>query len=272
MKSVIYLVLGMALILTACAEEKNSDDVCSDPALAGPHIRNTRQMILRDEGNELLHRVNLNAPATNWTVEIPKGRDLQLVGKNRVMIGTEDGYQEHNLTNGAMVDEVTNYPGTISARRLRNGNTLLAISQSLSGFSLVEVNAAGKTVHTIEHTDRSYVRLVRETPQGTYLVTSNSTILELDETGTVLWEATVNTDDPPHAWQALRLATGETIVSCGYAANMQLFSADGQYIESLQSPLSTTPSFYSGFQIMNDGKDFKRVLLAYQYTSRCFRL
>jgi hypothetical protein len=51
--------------------------------------RDARRMLLRDEGISQLSYVNLAAPAENWHVTVPVGRDMQLVGAGRVMIGTE---------------------------------------------------------------------------------------------------------------------------------------------------------------------------------------
>ena len=257
MKITSCLPVILTLLFVACAED-NADGRCTDPELAPPHDRANRTMILRDEGKGLLHLVNLASPAANWSVEIPDGRDLQLVGDNRVMIGTENGYEEHDITTGAKVSEITNHPGTIAARRLRNGNTMLTFTglPDLPGINLVEIDAVGTVVGTINYPDKNYVRLLRETPSGTFLITCNDVIVELDETGAVLWQGTIAGHTGPHAWQAVRLGSGETAVSSGYAANMQIFPPETEGAPAIiQAPLNsnTSPSFYSGFQVMNDG-------------------
>src|ERR1700712_1539968 len=80
-----------------------------------------RRMLLRDEGLSQLSYIDVADSAKNWYVKVPAGRDLQLVGDGRVMIGTGNGYEEYEITTGKKVFELTAYAGTISARRLRNG-------------------------------------------------------------------------------------------------------------------------------------------------------
>src|SRR5262245_54746085 len=84
-----------------------------------------RKLILRDEGLSQLSYVDIAEPKNNWIVPVPAGRDLQLVGDGKVLIGTGDGYEERDLKTGSKVRELTSFKGTIAARRLRNGNTLL---------------------------------------------------------------------------------------------------------------------------------------------------
>jgi hypothetical protein len=57
---------------------------------------------------------------------VPTGRDLQLVGSRRVMIGTDNGYEKRSLDDGSFLGCVASFPGTPTAQRLHNRNTLLA--------------------------------------------------------------------------------------------------------------------------------------------------
>ena len=82
-----------------------------------------RRFILRDEGLSQLAFIDLANASANWYVAVPPGRDLQLVGNGRVLIGTGTGYEEREIATGKKMFELTSYPGTLSARRLRNGNT-----------------------------------------------------------------------------------------------------------------------------------------------------
>jgi hypothetical protein len=214
-----------------------------------------RHMLLRDEGNSALHYVDLENPDNNWHVEVPAGRDMQLVGSGRVMIGTEQGYQEYRIEDGEMVEELSTFSGTIAAQRLRNGNTLLVGSnwQGERGIVLVEVDPDGEIVRTIANADYRYVRLARQTPDGTFLVTSDTQIIEMNDAGKVIWEATVANSSAPHAWMAVRLASGDTVASCGYAANLQVFDENGELLKKITGDADVNPFFYAGFQIMRGG-------------------
>lgn len=215
-----------------------------------------RKLLLRDEGTSQLAYIDIANPSDNWYIKVPYGRDMQLVGQGRVLIGTGDGYEERLISNGEKVYELTSYPGTISARRLRNGNTLLvgANWQEQEGIVLVEVDSTGSVQRKIVYPGFKYVRLVRETPSGTFLVTANNNVFEGDAKGNVLWKAEVKGHDNPHAWQAVRIGQGQTLLTSGYAANIQVLKKNGSaVITTITGPEEVHPHFYAGFQILPNG-------------------
>ncbi|HYO22564.1 MAG TPA: hypothetical protein VER36_09165, partial [Flavisolibacter sp.] len=192
----------------------------------------TRKLLLRDEGLSQLAYVDLSDSTKNWYVKVPVGRDLQLVGNNRVLIGTGTGYEERDITTGNKLFEITSFNGTIAARRLRNGNTLLTGLnwQGKKGTVLLEIDKNGAIQRTINFPAFAYVRLMRQTTAGTFLIAADDTVFEGNTTGEIIWQAKLTGREKPHAWQALRLANGQTIVSGGYTADLQLFSADGNFV------------------------------------------
>jgi hypothetical protein len=220
-----------------------------------PALSNKSKFILRDEGLSQLCYVDLANPKSNWFVRVPAGRDIQLVGDGRVMIGTGSGYEEHDITTGKKIDSLTTFPGTFSARRLRNGHTLLAGINlaGKTGVVLVEVDGKGNPANTISFENLNYVRLVRETPSGTFLVTSDTIVFEANASNKILWKARIKSDKGPHCWQAVRLTNGQTIVAAGYGGNFQVFGTDGSLINSFNGPAEVNPVFYAGFQILKKG-------------------
>lgn len=211
-----------------------------------------QRFLLRDEGRSQLGYTDLTDTAKNWTVAIPAGRDMQLVGNNRVLIGTNNGYEERDIANGNKVYELAGFPGTVSARRLKNGHTMLVgINwQDAKGIVLIEVNAAGTVLQKIVYPGFNYVRLLRETGNGNFLISSNDTIIEGNKQGAVIWMAKIISQKQPHAWQPVRFANGQTLVSGGYSGNMQLFGADGKLIKTISGPDEVKPNFYSGYHIL----------------------
>jgi hypothetical protein len=218
-------------------------------------INKARKLILRDEGLSKLSYVDLGDPKKNWFVPVPAGRDLQLVGGGRVLIGTGTGYEEREITTGNKVKELTTFDGTIAARRLRNGNTLLTGLnwQGKQGIVLVELDASGNIHHLTNYPEFGYVRLVRPTPAGTFLVTSDTVVFEGDANGKIIWRAKIVSEKRPHTWQAVRLASGETLVSTGYGGNFQIFAKDGSLVRKFSGPAEVNPDFYAGFQILKNG-------------------
>ena len=246
-----YLIICLSVVFTTFFTG------CSPNKMVGgksPEYKG-RRLLLRDEGLSQLSFIDIGNPAANWFVPVPQGRDIQLTGKGRVMIGTGNGYEERDIATGRKVFELTSFPGTVSARRLRNGNTLLAGVnwQGKQGIVLVEVNTSGSIQRQLIFSGFNYVRLVRPTVSGTYLITANNQVFEGNDKGEIIWRATVTGLPQPHAWQAQRISNGQTIVSGGYAKNFQIFGADGRLLDSITGPAEVNPTFYAGFQILSNG-------------------
>lgn len=216
---------------------------------------NKHKLLVRDEGNSAVHWVDLEDPTKTWHVTVPKGRELQIIGQNRFLIGTENGYEERSVVDGSVVNEVATFAGTIGALRLRNGNTLLTGTDWLgeSGIVLIEVDSTGAQKNRIVYPEYNYARLVRPTPAGTYLITSDITILEGNAAGKIIWKSTVKDSTECHSWKALRLPNGETAVTTGYEASIQFFGPDQAFLRRIKAPTEATPFFFSDFQILSNG-------------------
>ncbi len=125
--------------------------------------------------------------------------------------------------------------------------------QGKQGIVLVEVDKSGNIQRTVAYAGFDYVRLIRETVSGTFLITADEIVFEGNAKGDIIWKATVTGLPKPHAWQALRLGNGQTVVSSGYAKNLQIFSADGNLLDTITGPAEVHPNFYAGFQILGNG-------------------
>ncbi|MEO6001024.1 MAG: hypothetical protein ABIN89_29515 [Chitinophagaceae bacterium] len=215
----------------------------------------TRRFLLRDEGLSQLSYTDIANPKANWYTPVPTGRDMQLVGNGRVLIGTGNGYEERDIVTGNKVTELTSFPGTLTAHRLKNGNTLLTGEnwQGKQGMVLVEVDKGGTVKRLTAYPGFSYGRLVRQTTSGTFLVTADDKVFEGNDKGEIIWQVMINATSKPHVWQALRLANGQTIISTGYAKNLMLFGKDEKLIDSISGPAEVNPHFYAGFQILPNG-------------------
>ncbi|WP_020596192.1 hypothetical protein [Spirosoma panaciterrae] len=216
----------------------------------------TRQMLLRDEGLSKLNYIDLAHPDRNYYVSVPAGRDLQLIGQGRVMLGTGKGYEERDIKTGSKVAELTTYDGTIAARRLRNGHVMLVGLnwQGKKGIVLLELDQNQTLLRTINYPDFNYVRLIRETVDGNFLITSNDRVVEGRPDGSIVWQAQLTKQEKAqHAWQAQRLSNGQTLVSGGYSANFQRFDKKGAFVDSISGPPVVNPHFFAGFQILKNG-------------------
>ncbi|MEQ8679049.1 MAG: PQQ-binding-like beta-propeller repeat protein [Cyclobacteriaceae bacterium] len=217
--------------------------------------KQSRSFLLRDEGKSQLSLVDLGSAKNSWHQSVPKGRDLQLVGNDLVLIGTENGYEERSIKTGKLVSRVDGFPGTIAARRLKNKNTILVGLnwQDKEGITLIELDKSGGVVSTINYPGFDYARLVRETPKGTFLITSNQLVIEGNREGEIIWKAQIGGRENPHAWQAIRLTDGRTIVAGGYGGSIQVFNNKSTLVRAFCGPEEERGNFYSGLQILQNG-------------------
>jgi len=243
MKKLIIYLFGI-LVCTSVLGQRNQNG-----------YQGNRKFLLRDEGLSQVSYINLDDSTSNWQVKVPVGRDLQLIGGGKVLVSTGNGYEELDIRSGKKLKKVTNYPGAVMARRLKNGNTLLAglNMEGKKGAVLLEVAADGTKKKVLNFPDYDYIRVVRPTSKGTYLVTANTKVFESDADGKIIWKAELAGPKKINSWQALRLPKGRTLVSTGYAANFQLFAKDGRPLKTFTAPKEFNPNFFSGFQVLANG-------------------
>lgn len=211
-----------------------------------------------DEGLAQLLHVNENDPATNWIVPTghAQARDLQLVGGGRVLVGHDAGYTEFDLVTGKVAKDVASYKGVTSVRRLPGGHTLIAGSNLAGekGVVVLEVDAANTVKHKTIFPG-NYVRLIRETAQGTWLMMNDTTIREGDRNGKLLQEWTV--PGFRHAWKAVRLPNGHTLASAGSGGFMVDLDATGAVARKFAAketmPAAVNANFYATFQLLANG-------------------
>jgi hypothetical protein len=216
------------------------------------------EFIAIDEGYATLLHVDERDQARNWIVPIgqPQARDMQLIGGNKVLIGHHYGYSEFDIGTGRLVREFAALAGVTAARRQPTGHTIIA-GVSLAGATgvvVLELDAKDQEVHRAIFPG-DYVRLIRQTEQGTYLMSCNSRIREGSREGKYLREFTV--DGFYHAWKSLRLPTGNLMVTAGYGAFVVELDATGKVVRKFgakdQIPENVRPFFYAMFQLLPNG-------------------
>ena len=212
-----------------------------------------------DEGLAQLLHIDERNPAKNWIVPTnhAQARDLQLIGRGRVLVGHDEGYSEFDIATGELLKDVATYSGVTSVRRQPNGNTLLAGVNLATGQNSVVVVEVDPTGTPIAKTGfpASYLRLLRQTAQGTWLMMNQDVIREADPNGRVIQEWTV--PGLRHAWKAVRLPNGRTLASAGYGAFLLELNADGsvarRFAEKQAMPPALNARFYATFQLLPDG-------------------
>jgi hypothetical protein len=213
------------------------------------------EFVCLDEGHATLLHVNERDQSKNWLVPIgqPQARDMQLIGNGRILIGHHHGYSEFDLGLGRLVKEFKALEGVTAARRQPNGHTILAgvnLAGSM-GVVILELDANDREIHRAIFPG-DYVRLVRQTAQGTYLMSCNDRIREGTRDGEYLREFPV--PGFYHAWKALRLPNGNLIVTAGYGAFVVELDPYGAVVRKCGGkesvPEKVRPFFYAMFQLL----------------------
>ena len=101
----------------------------------------------------------------------------------------------------------------------------------------------------------NYVRLLRQTAQGTYLMVCDTMIREGNSAGQYIWEAPI--EKFSHAWKAVRLPNGHTFASAGYGAFLIELDAAGKIVRKFgakgETPEAVNTNFYATFQLLPNG-------------------
>jgi hypothetical protein len=216
------------------------------------------EFIAIDEGHATLLHINERDPSKNWIVPIgqPAARDMQLIGGGSILIGHHHGYSEFDIALGRVTKEFKALEGVTAARRQPNGHTLIAGVDvaPAKGVVVIELDANDKEIRrTVFPGD--YVRLIRQTDQGTYLMSCNDRIREGSRDGRYLREFPV--EGFYHAWKSLRLPNGHLLVTAGYGAFVVELDAGGTILRRFggkeQVPENVRPFFYAMFQLLSNG-------------------
>lgn len=211
-----------------------------------------------DEGHATLLHINERDQSKNWLVPIgqPAARDMQLIGGGKLLLGHHHGYSEFDLALGRLVKEYKSLVGVTAVRRQANGHTIIAgvdIAPT-KGVVILELDADDQEIQrTVFPGD--YVRLIRQTEQGTYLMSCNDRIREGSRDGQYLREFPVA--GFYHAWKSLRLTNGNLLVTAGYGAFVVELDASGNILRKFggkdQVPERVRPFFYAMFQLLPNG-------------------
>jgi len=154
------------------------------------------------------------------------------------------------------VKEFKALAGVTAVRRQPDGHTLVAGVDipGAPGVAVLELDASDREIHRAIFPG-DYVRLIRQTEQGTYLMSCNDRIREGSRDGKYLREFPV--DGFYHAWKALRLPNGNLLVTAGYGAFVVELDPAGKIFRKFGGkesvPENVRPFFYAMFQLLPNG-------------------
>jgi hypothetical protein len=207
-----------------------------------------------DNGGNRLLLVDQSDPARGWSVPIPAGsRDLQQLDGRRVLLSHGDGAGEYDLADGKKVWSVSGFKGVSTARRCKDGTTVLG-SNDGGRVRFLWVDRDGKEVRRQEPAGCADLRLARETESGGLLFTAGNPprVVETDAKGAVTWTAKL----AGKGYVAYRMPDGTTWATTGETCTVAVLDRDGKEVRRLGGKDAHPQArllWFSGFQPLADG-------------------
>ena len=220
------------------------------------------RFVASDFWKKKLWYVNQAKPEENWSADLPSiPMELQLIGGNRLLISfMSNGYGIFDLGTRKLVEH--HHPqtiaGSVSAWRLANGHTMAGVNRN-KAVILVELDAANALVREWTIPAITYLRMIRPTPQGTWLLAENNGVTEVTLADGVAADKRMVRQfmlpRPRNAYMGARLEDGRTLVGGGYAAGLFEYGADGKLARELvaQQPQGMSNYFYGSIQALPNG-------------------
>lgn len=218
------------------------------------------KLLAIDEGRQRISLIDTTRPGAVWSrdlADFPLARDMQRLGPDRVLIGFERGFFELRISSGEVLASCDRWSDVTSVCRLDDGSTLVA-GYNLDGGGGINVLTldGGLKLVRMARREGDYVRLMRCTAAGGYLLCMNDHILETD--GALNAIRALRAPGFLHAWKAEQCADGTTLVSAGYGGFMARFDGRGELITTFggvsEVPPEVAPFFYATFQQLDDGR------------------
>lgn len=211
---------------------------------------------------KLIH-VDQTRPDANWVVVLPgEGpRDLQWIGNGSVLVSLSRGYGEYDLNTGKELRKVSAFKGITTARRLKNGHTLLAGTES--NFIVIhEVDTDGKPCADPCRIPcvGAPLRQMRVLPNGNLLLhVATDTVAEVDPSGKTVWTLHLPADiSGSKGTVAERLSDGSTLTSLGSGVRVAQYDAQGHELRFWGEKCKTDHpewklDYASGFDYLPNG-------------------
>ncbi len=238
--------LGIAALAVGCA---------LSGAARGGEVRH--RFLGVDESRHKLHLVDQTNPADNWTMDFPsKGRDIQLIGRDRVLISAPRGYWEIDLRTRKFVKKLErkDLGGTQSVRRRPDGTTVIGRGTG-KDITLHELSPDDRVLRTAVFEKTNPLRLMRLTSRGTVVFGTKEHVHEVDLDGKVI--AKTKIPGAHYIYHCMRRQGGGFYVSTGYAT----FAAATDPSGAIERKFALAPEargglqhkFYCGMQVLANG-------------------
>lgn len=236
--------LSFILFLFIFAQAVNAKDKIQHRFVASDE--SGHQVIYVDEAN----------PSKNWAVPV-NCRDMQLIGKNELLVNNSQGYTVLSLKDGSTKKTFKSelFHSVNSVRRLKNGDTYLTGKGKAHPviIQILDKDDREKKVISVDSSIKD-VRLMRVTMAKTFFMGFGDKIYELDGEGKIVWQQQIA--GGRHIYKAVRTKRGKTYVASGYGSSVHLLDKEGNLLMEYgkaDGQQVKNPQFFADFQILRNG-------------------
>ncbi len=217
----------------------------------------THAFLALDESRKQLIYVDEQKPENNWCAKNIKSRDMQLIGRNRLLLSTEGGYMIFNLVTKQIEKKVTN---VVKAHRVESicmdEDGVVYVTSRGAVVTILSPDDAIKTIITMKPPFNKNLRLMRRTNAETFLFGRGNTIVEMNTNGELVWTQVIQ--GARHLYKGARLENGNTLISAGYGSFLAEVQTDGEVVRSFggqgtHEELGINPHFYADFNLLVNG-------------------
>lgn len=218
------------------------------PAAAAP---TRHEFIAVDDGTHTLVHVDENNPARNWSVATGYVMDMQLVGRDRVLLSVDDGFREYELSSGKLLKSAKGAGGkSYSVYRTSDERTLLTGDDlgGQKGACLLVYDRADSIIERKVFADLKMLLHLRPTPEDSYLLAAVGQVVELDARWNIIRQFKL----PGNLFKAVRLPNGNVLCSSGPGARfLKELNPQGEVVREIRGDELKEGSF-TGFQLRPD--------------------
>ncbi|MDD4870102.1 MAG: hypothetical protein PHR77_06045 [Kiritimatiellae bacterium] len=246
--------IGVIFFLV-CFSVLSAEKEPAEPSIKIPQSSIKHRFLLEDESRFQVVYVDQNDPSKTWAITFPgRYRDYQLIGGNKIILSTGEGYREYSMDTKQMTKEVKGFPGTRFARRRNNGTTVIG-GDVKDGVEITELDSQDRILRKANFKCGS-IRLGRFTPQGTLLFGSGDRLVEGTLDGRIVKDLKV--EGCKNVYQALRRPDDHLLVATGYSSDLVELDAEGKVLKrfgGMSAPEARDLGyhFFSGFQVLKNG-------------------
>jgi hypothetical protein len=216
------------------------------------------RFIVVDESRAQLHYVDQFDPSNDWDIHFSEHfRDVRLIKKQRILVGTINGYEEYDLKTQKKIKTFADpsFIKTETITRLSNGHTILGCNyKDKGGVKFFEFDKKDRLVRSVSFPTLRHMRIMRTMEDGSFLFGGHNEVVKADWNGVIKKFAI--SDKTNRIYEVDELANGNYCVSTGFGASLEEWTPEGTFVRKIAggkpAPKGCCYNFFCGMQLLSN--------------------